>query len=209
MSEATSHADQGPIMARRMLHIAILMLLALTVAACGSDEKAEKDQSMLRGAADGNGRARFNNLTRKGFTVESADLNQDGEEDQWVIKSSDKLTRIERDMNFDGDVDMWQYPDGSGNFTEEEMDLDLDGRVDVVIFYDGGVITRKEISLDFRGGFSIVKFYDSKGNLLRVERDTNEDGKADAFDYYEKGQRVRTGTDKDGDGAPDVFDDFS
>ncbi len=212
MSETTSQPEQrGLTMTNLAVKVAILFMVFFGAMACGGDDAAEKDDSMFRGSSDGEGRARFDNLSRKGLQVTGADLNQDGEEDQWVLKDGDSTKRVERDLNFDGAVDMWQYPDGSGGFKEEEMDLDLDGTVDVVVYYENGVLTRKEISLDFRGGFSIVKFYDANGKLLRVERDTSTppDGKADAFDYYENGRRVRTGIDEDGDGVPDTFDDIN
>ena len=209
MSETTLQSvERGHKVAKLAYKIAILFLVVFGAMACGGDDAAERDDQMVRGSADGEGRARFNNLSRGGLTPVGSDLNQDGEDDQWILKDGDSVKRIERDINFDGEVDMWQYPDGSGSFKEEEMDLDLDGTVDVVVYYENGVVTRKEISLDFQSGFSIVKFYDAEGNLLRVERDTNDDGKADAFDYYEDGQRVRTGIDKDGDGTPDTFDDL-
>jgi len=188
--------------------LAPLLLCALVLlAACGSDDAAEKDakNALDEGQTTGH-RARYGNLSRDGYDVQGYDLNQDGKEDQWVVKSSSKTERIERDMNFDGQVDLWQYPGDDGKIAEEEMDLDLDGKIDVVVFYKNGVVSRKEMSVDFDGGFSIVKFYDKDGKLLRVERDEDGDGEPDRWEYYEKGQRVRVGWDEDGDGTPDNFD---
>ena len=113
---------------------------------------------------------------------------------------------VERDLNFDGQVDMWQYPGPDGTVSEEQMDIDLDGRVDVVVYYEAGVVTRTEMSINFAGYFSIVKYYDKRGHLLRVERDDDEDGLVDVWEYYEKERRVRIAWDENDDGQPDRFD---
>lgn len=188
-----------------------LLLVFIVIAACGGvDDEAEKD-ARERGAQGGEvsgERARFDSLRTEGYVVEATDLNQDEQPDQWVVKDNVRTQRIERDLNFDGQVDLWQYPDAKGQIVEEEMDLDMDGAVDVVVYYRDGVVTRKEMSIDFRGNFSIAKFYDKQGELLRVERDEDGDRDIDVWEYYEKGQRVRVGWDEDDDGQPDRFDTF-
>jgi len=192
-----------------------ILLVVLVVSggtmACGgdADEQTDKDQQQMKGVSKAAGqRARYGNLSRDGFMVEPTDLNQDEEPDQWVFKDNVRTQRVERDLNFDGQVDLWQYPDAKGQVAEEEMDLDMDGRVDVVVYYDSGIITRKEMSVDFEGQFSIVKYYNKQGDLLRVERDEDGDQDIDVWEYYEKGQRVRVGWDEDSDGQPDRFDTF-
>jgi hypothetical protein len=180
------------------------------LAACGGNaDDVDKDRDAMRGGSAATGeRARYGNLSRDGFAVEPIDLNQDETPDQWTIKDSNATQRIERDLNFDGQVDLWQYPDASGNIAEEEMDLDMDGNVDVVVYYKDGIVSRKEMSVDFAGTFSIVKFYDKKGELLRVERDEDGDGDIDVWEYYENKQRVRVGWDETDDGQPDRFDNL-
>jgi antitoxin component YwqK of YwqJK toxin-antitoxin module len=109
-------------------------------------------------------------------------------------------------MNFDGRVDVWQYPGSGGEVAEEEMDLDLDGTVDMVNYFEGGEIKRKEMAVAFDEKFSIVKYYNDKGRLLRVERDKDGDGVTDVWGYYnKKGERERVGWDDNGDGVPDSF----
>ncbi|MFP4600718.1 MAG: hypothetical protein ACOC9W_05310 [Persicimonas sp.] len=195
--------------------LAVLLLLGAGTA-CGdqgdeaqrdSDEAARADKS----APDGidQGRKRDGDLSTDGLNAETLDLNDDDEPDQWTFKSGDGPVRIERDMNFDGKIDLWQYFDAEGDVVEEEMDLDLDGRVDVVAYYKDGVVTRKAMSINFDDKFTIVKFYNKDGQLLRVERDQNADGRADVFEYYNSdGQRERIGWDKTGDGVPDEFDNL-
>ena len=186
----------------------ICLVLIVILGGCGKDAADQADQdrkSMLGGKATGD-RARYGNLRRSAFTVQPMDLNQDEKPDQWTVKDAAATRWIERDLNFDGRVDLWQYPGPGGEIVEEEMDLDLDGNVDMVVYYAAGVVTRKEMSIDFEGNFSIVKYYDKQGQLLRVERDDDDDGIVDVWEYYEKEQRVRIGWDEDNDGQPDGFD---
>ena len=182
-----------------------LCLIAMLCIACGAEEQAERDAESALKSSVGKSRMRNGNLSRAGFAVKSFDLDRDEKPDQWILTRSGEK-RVERDLNFDGRVDMWQYTGKDGSIAEEEMDLDLDGKVDLVVYYDKGVVTRKEISVDFSGKFAIVKFYDDNGVLLRIERDENNDGAFDVWEYYEKGQRVRIGWDTDEDGEPDTFD---
>ena len=190
-----------------MVLILGLVLIAL-LAGCGKDaeDNADRDRRGMFGSKATGERARYGNLKRDAYKVQAIDLNQDGEPDQWTVKDASQTRWIERDLNFDGRVDLWQYPGADGEIVEEEMDLDLDGYVDVVVYYDAGVVTRKEMSIDFAGVFSIAKYYDKQGNLLRVERDDDGDGLVDVWEYYEKNQRVRIGWDENGDGQPDSFD---
>ena len=152
-------------------------------------------------------RARYKNLSRSGRDVAEHDLNRDTEPDQWAISAGGRLLREERDMNFDGAVDVYLHYSPSGDLLEEEMDLDVDGLIDVVNIYRSGVLVRKEMSIDFRGQFSVVKYYATDGTLSRIERDSNEDGKVDTWEYFQDNKLIRVGRDVDRDGSPDVFKD--
>lgn len=200
----------------RTSRVLLTWLAAATLLAMGCGDQgddAERDSEAAKRAsrapaeqADA-GRKRHGNLSNSGLSVEAMDLNQDDEPDQWTYKSAETTVRNERDMNFDGRVDLWQHLDEAGNVVEEEMDLDLDGRIDVVAYYKDGVVTRKAMSVNFNDEFSIVKFYNKDGRLLRVERDQDSDGTPDMWEYYgEDGQRERVGWDNTGDGSPDEFD---
>lgn len=191
--------------ASRML-LALLVLAFASITAC-SDEPAHKDAEKPLSLESGEGgRARNNDLGRKDLSVEPLDLNGDGTDDQWVLKDSARVVRYERDMNFDGKVDVWQYPDASATIVEEEMDFDYDGRVDLVAFYEAGVAVKKYMSVDFAGVLTIAKYYDKQGKLLRVERDEDANGTPDIVEYFENNRRVRVGWDENGDGLPDRFD---
>lgn len=191
--------------------IATLAFSASVLAAgCGKKDQAERDGDAVAAAAQAKAeevhRKRLENL-REGLDQETFDLNQDGEIDQVYFRDGDVVARIERDMNFDGRTDLWQYPDAAGRVVEEEMDLDLDGTIDLVAFYEDGVVTRKEMSVNFDDQFTLVKFYNNKGKLLRVQRDKDGDGKTDIWEYYgANGQRQRVAWDENKDGEPDTFD---
>lgn len=152
-------------------------------------------------------RARGGNLSRAGLTPELADLNGDDTPDQWVLRDAQgRLVRVERDLSFNGQVDLWQHYNEAEEVIEEEMDLDLDGRIDMVTFYEKGKVTRRLLTMGFDGSFPIEKFYDSEERLLRVERDEDGDGRPNVWEYYENGEQARIGWDTTGDGQPDTFD---
>lgn len=187
--------------------LALLALLFLPMVGFGCVKDQADDASLMaRPGPDDPRRARFGNLSREGYTVEEVDLNQDGQPDQWYIRDHVGLRRIERDINFSGRIDMWQYFDQNDVLVEEEMDLDQDGRVDTVVFYENGVMRRKELTSDFSGAFAIWKYYDNRGRLLRIERDSRNDGRPDVWEYYEDGRRSSVAWDTDGDGQPDSFE---
>jgi len=151
-------------------------------------------------------RARHGNLLRVG-DVSERDFNEDGESDHWVIREGDRVVREERDLNFDGLVDVYMYYDETGVLAEEEMDLDVDGKIDVVSYYKGGKLNKKQLSIGFEGKLTVMKYYDVDGALSRVERDENDDGRVDTWEYYQDNKKIRTGRDLDKDGSPDVFDE--
>ncbi len=182
---------------------AVLMMCA---PGCGSDSEAKKKDGAL-GFVPNLERARFKNLKTKGLTVTPVDLNQDGDPDQWKISSQGRVVRNERDLNFDGKPDVYQYVNDAGEILEEEMDLDVDGTIDVVNYYRSGVLTRKEMSVDFTGAISIIKYYDANGQLTRVERDTDNNNRIDTWEYYQDNVKIRTGRDLSGDGTPDAFEE--
>lgn len=211
--------DGRPVPVRRVLAASVLVV-GLVAGGCGNknEEAAEKDAEKAKEKKDKDKdlpesayekRKRRDELEREGKKVESFDLNQDGRNDQWEIRAekSGTLLWIARDMNFDGQIDVWQYPDDAGEVVEEEMDLDMDGTVDLVTYYKGGKVRRKKLSVNFDEQFSIVKFYNKEGKLLRVERDEDRDGTTDVWEYYDdKGNRERVGWDENNDGVPDKFD---
>lgn len=150
-------------------------------------------------------RARNENLTYEELEVERVDLNGDDDPDQWTYSRDGQTVRVERDMNFDGTMDVYQYYNSEGELIEEEMNLDHTTHIDVVAFYSDGQLERKELATEFDGSFPIEQFFNSEEELLRVERDSDGDGQVDVWEYYEDGERARIGWDSTGDGQPDTF----
>ncbi len=180
------------------------VVLVATIAGCaswGSEEDESTEESQLE-------RARHGNLSDAGLEVDRADLNGDDRPDQWRYYDGDRLVRVERDMNFDGDIDMWQHYNEEGELIEEEVALDRAGHVDVVAFYEDGRLRRQMMASGFDGSFPIERFYDNQERLLRVERDSSGDGQVDVWEYYDDGERQRIGWDTSGDGQPDTFDQY-
>jgi YD repeat-containing protein len=193
--------DPAPQHPRQSLLLAIAWGAAcLGAAACGGDaEVADPDASLPR--------ARNHNLGSGGLSIQEYDLDRNGQPDQWYYTADDtgQIVRVERDIDFDGRVDLYEHWQG-GELVEEEMNLDFDGQVDVVRFYRGAELTRRELSTSFDGLFTMAKFYDAQGQVLRVERDSDRDGRVDTWEYFENGQVIQVGRDADGDGSPEIMD---
>jgi hypothetical protein len=186
---------------RQVQHIVTVALLALAgvVGACGGKQDVSNEQVELPP------RARHGNLT--GSRPATADVNLDGRPDQFVHTVDGRVVRTERDLDFDGQIDLYEYYDASGAVVEQEFQLDFDPAIDAVRYYQAGALVRKELSTGYSGLFTIVKRYDVDGTLLTVERDSDLDGAADVWEYYEGGRLMQIGRDLDGDGSPEVIED--
>ncbi|MBN1944198.1 MAG: hypothetical protein JW797_00925 [Bradymonadales bacterium] len=129
------------------------------------------------------GRARHNSLRIEGLTSVAYDLDQDGENDQWCYYDggTNVLVRVERDIDFDGRIDLYEHYDRQGRLVEEEMHLDFDRRIDVVRYYRGDTLVRRELATGFDGRFTLAVQYDARGEVLRIEQDTDGDGRFDTL----------------------------
>lgn len=152
-------------------------------------------------------RARNGNLDRS-YETAADDFNFDGEPDQITYLVGGTPVWAERDLDFDGRVDVYEHYDSAGRLTEQEFQLDFDDAIDVVRFYVDGVLVRKELSTGFDSTPTLFKYYAPDGELLRVERDRDGDGIIDHVNYYEGGQLVRIGIDLTGDGIPDDIESY-
>lgn len=180
--------------------IAVISVSVLAMGGC-SGGNAQVPESPF-------GRARNGNLQIEGLSVVTADLDSDGEPDQWTyFAQNNNLIRAERDIDFDGRVDLYEYYDSSGVVIEEEMHLDFDDMIDVVRFYRGENLLRRELAVGFSADFAVVKYYNAEGEVLRVERDASGDGRIDTWEYFEDGRVIRVGRDNDGDGTPEVMEE--
>jgi hypothetical protein len=182
-----------------------LLGLLLVTSACGGGQSATEESTGTQAPREP--RARWGNLSHAGFRAEGADINRDGTDDQYSYFDGSRLAWVERDFDFDGQREMFEYYGPSGDVVEQEFQLDFDDAIDVVRFYEGGVLVRKEMSTDFSGQASLIKFYDAHGNVLRVERDNDGDATTDIWEYYEDGELARIGRDADGDGSPEILEE--
>lgn len=189
-------------MARQALERMLLGLALVTFVACGgSQETAERGESEVRLPP----RHRHGNLQRADFDVQTADVNLDNRPDQFTYTSGGRVVWVERDLDFDGRIDLYEYYDTQGAVVEQEFQLDFDDVIDVVRRYENGRLISKEMATGFGGRMNLVKYYNEDGSLLRVERDTNYDGRIDLWEFYRGGRLHQVGEDRDGDGVAEVF----
>lgn len=181
--------------------MAVSVGIVLVVSACGGRQKADETVPLPP-------RARFGNLDTSAYEVQTQDWNLDGRPDGFLYSGASGVVMSQRDLDFDGRIEFYEYYDGAGRVVEREFQLDFDDAIDAVHVFVDGVLARKELSIDFDGRPSMFKYYDSRGNLLRVERDRDGDGVVDQFGYYEGGRLVRVGVDTNGDGRPDDIEAY-
>lgn len=177
--------------------IATLLAAALCVA-CGGGGKETKptaDAEGKGGPAGSDDAIKF-------------DINGDDVPDVFkyygTVDGQDVMVRKEWDINFDGQIDIWQHYKANGKLDFESFDMDFDGKVDVHRYFgEDDRLVRKEVDLEFDERPDLFKFYDD-GNLIRIERDSDSDGRVDYWEYYRDGKLRRVGVDEDGDGEPDA-----
>lgn len=177
-----------------------LVVLVLLAAGCGGSQSASETAAVQQPE-----RVRFGTLSRSGLDRQSVDINNDGRPDQFNYSRAGRVVFSERDLDFDGNLDLYEYFDASGALIEQEFQLDFDEAIDMVRYLVNGEVVRKELATGFDRRFSITKFYGAGGRLLRVERDSDDDGVVDLWEYYDQDRVVRVGRDLDGDGIPEAF----
>lgn len=156
-------------------------------------------------------RYRHGNLPYADVRVEGVDINGDGRADQFYVhdRATGALRWIERDLSFNGRVDVYEYVDAEGNVVERELLLTHGPAVTAVHFFRDGVLSRKEVDTGIAGSALLRKFYDASGALIRIERDSTYNGRIDLWEYFENGVLVRIGRDLTGDGVPDSIESTS
>lgn len=138
--------------------------------------------------------------------------------------SMDGLRRqpVDLDMDADGDAEIINWYDSSGQLVRRDVDLNGDGdasgnRFDVFSFYDAtGYIYREEFDGDFDGRVDWIDHYRS-GVRVEAEADTNYDGAMDLVISYREGAQPteynpyrvqKTARDTNGDGTPDYLVEY-
>src|SRR5678815_5078919 len=145
-----------------------------------------------------------------GKNVVTYDLNHDNKPDVWrLYKSEDEggtkvefLTCKQVDFDHDGRKDWVVAYNRKGNTLYEKADFDYDGKWDMSAVYDTktGAIAEVERDTDFDGKFDVKEVYDSAGQLTSVRRDRNGDGQPDLWEQYKDGVLLAILYDDDYDG---------
>ena len=152
-----------------------------------------------------------------GKTVTTYDLNHDNKPDVWrLYRTEDEggtkvefMTCKQVDFDHDGRKDWVVAYNRKGLPLYEKADFDYDGRWDVSKTYDPktGIVAEVERDTDFDGKFDVKEIYDSSGQLTSVRRDRNGDGQPDLWEQYKDGQLLAILYDDDFDGKVDRRDD--
>jgi len=123
------------------LTFAVLLMTLWSMPGCGAPQEDMSSQTVVQPP-----RVRFGNLDRSTLRSTVVDLNGDGEADQWSwLSGSGTLFMVERDLDFDGTSDMFEYFEGN-TVVEQEFQLDFDRAIDMVAYYANGQLVRKEMS---------------------------------------------------------------
>src|SRR5690242_14495895 len=148
-----------------------------------------------------------------GKNVVTYDLNHDGKPDVWrLYKTEDDggtkvewLTCKQVDFDHDGRKDWVVAYNRKGNPLYEKADFDYDGKWDMSTVYDTktGLKAEVERDTDFDGKFDVKEIYDSAGQLTSVRRDRNGDGQPDLWEQYKDGVLIAILYDDDFDGKVD------
>src|SRR5262245_21747255 len=148
-----------------------------------------------------------------GKNVVTYDLNHDGRPDVWRLYKTDDeggtkveyLTCKQVDFDHDGRKDWVVAYNRKGNTLFERTDFDYDGKWDMSAIYDTktGAKVEVERDTDFDGKFDVKEIYDSAGQLSSVRRDRNGDGQPDLWEQYKDGVLIAILYDDDFDGKVD------
>ncbi|HEY3801308.1 MAG TPA: hypothetical protein VGL61_01830 [Kofleriaceae bacterium] len=148
-----------------------------------------------------------------GKNVVTYDLNHDNRPDVWrLYKTEDEggtkiefMTCKQVDFDHDGRKDWVVAYNRKGMPLYEKADFDYDGKWDMSAVFDPktGLKAEVERDTDFDGKFDVQEIYDSAGQLSSVRRDRNGDGKPDVWEQYRDGQLIEILYDDNFDGKVD------
>jgi len=148
-----------------------------------------------------------------GKNVVTYDLNHDNRPDVWrLYKTEDEggtkvefMTCKQVDFDHDGRKDWVVAYNRKGMPLYEKADFDYDGKWDMSAIFDPktGLKAEVERDTDFDGKFDVQEIYDSAGQLSSVRRDRNGDGKPDVWEQYRDGQLIEILYDDNFDGKVD------
>jgi len=117
-----------------------------------------------------------------GLVVTHRDSN--GQPDQWIRRINPNQYQIAIDTNGDGRPDVIKTVNNH-QLVLVERDRDYNGQVDLVQVYSHGILQREIHDDDFDGKPESIKTFRPDGSLALIERDPTERGTIDIVEYYD------------------------
>ena len=199
---------------RRTFELCILLLLALSLAACGGDKEAKKKDA-YKPVIKAVPTLRVER-TEDGLVIKRFDGDADGRPDivktfKEIADPDDPTTKVEKiqkmeiDVNLDGRFDIVRLYNLRGTLDEERTDTNFDGTFDLISRFDNGKLTKKEVLSEGDNQKVLIHRYYANNKILRIERDRSGNGKIDYWEYFDDGVLSRIGRDFDGDGRADSW----
>src|ERR1700753_1403223 len=120
------------------------------------------------------------------------------------------MTCKQVDFDHDGRKDWVVAYNRKGLPLYEMADFDYDGKWDMKAVFDPktGLVAEVERDTDFDGKFDVKEIYDTAGQLTSVRRDRNGDGQPDLWEQYKDGVLLAILYDDDFDGKVDRRDEI-
>jgi len=130
------------------------------------------------------------------------DADADGRQER-VLVDGTQVTRVDRDHDGDGRVDVSEYYDATQQLVKAGLSLANDGVVDAWAYRSSdGTLIKIDVSTKRDNLVDRWEYYES-GQLARVEEDKDRDGRVDRWLTYDAGILMDTAVDDDKDGRPD------
>jgi hypothetical protein len=137
-----------------------------------------------------------------GERAERYDVDEDGKPEVVLFKEGEREVCRRMDFDDDGHADRTTFFDEAGRVRRIESDFDRDQRVDEIATFDGGVLKEKHRATVLRGQLDTWEYYE-RGVRVRSERDADGDGVVDQWWDYRRGECPLIHSDVNGDGLAD------
>lgn len=202
----------------KLLELVGLSTLLVSVSLAGCHGKSESTTPKNELGESGVPKVDPTLCDTNGKNVVTYDLNHDNKPDVWRLYKTDDdggtkvefMTCKQVDFDHDGRKDWVVAYNRKGNTLFQKADYDYDGRFDMSAVYDTKTNTLAEVErdTDFDGKFDVKEVYDSGGQLTSVRRDRNGDGQPDLWEQYKDGVLLAILYDDDFDGKVDRRDEI-
>ena len=142
------------------------------------------------------------------YTEITADKDENGFKELYVLKINDIISLQKTDNNKDGKYDVEEQYNEEGKKVQECVDMNSDGKMDDFYHYENDMLMFEELDTNFDGRFDQwVSFEYKEDHSIKecvISKDNNYDGKEDEWHYTDDKRRVtKIEKDKDFDGQID------